>query len=105
MIVKAAKHNITFYGDILRFGKDVLVIEDDDQKGLEAAKLEIAAGRLVEVTDEEIADIEEILDLNEMTDEQLKEIASEMGIKGYGNMKRETLISSIEEQNDQETGE
>ncbi|WZL14731.1 Arc-like repressor [Vibrio phage vB_VpaM_XM1] len=112
MIVKAAKCNTTFFGELLRLDKDFLVIEDDDQKGLQAAKAEIKAGVLVEVdekelnvedmTDEQIkagvlVEVDEKeLNVEDMTDEQLKAVAKQLKIKGYSNMKRDTLIEAIE---------
>lgn len=96
MIVKAAKCNTTFFGELLRLDKDFLVIEDDDQKGLQAAKAEIKAGVLVEVDEKELEDAEESMNVEDMTDEQLKAVAKQLKIKGYSSMKRETLIEAIE---------
>lgn len=101
MIIKAAKSNTTFFGQVLRIGKDFLVVEDDDQKGLAAAKAEIKAGNLVEATEEEVNDVAESFDIETMDDEQLKELAKQLKIKGYSNMKRETLIAAIEEQTEE----
>lgn len=96
MIVKAAKCNTTFFGELLRLDKDFLVIEDDDQKGLQAAKEEIKAGVLVEVDEKELEDAEESMNVEDMTDEQLKAVAKQLKIKGYSSMKRETLIEAID---------
>lgn len=96
MIVKAAKCNTTFFGELLRLDKDFLVIEDDDQKGLQAAKAEIKAGMLVEVDEKELEEAEESMNVKDMTDEQLKAVAKQLKIKGYSNMKRDTLIEAIE---------
>lgn len=104
MIIKAAKTNTTFFGQVLRLGKDFLVVEDDDQKGLEAAKAEIEAGNLVEATEEELDEVSDVIDVDEMDDEQLKEIARQLKIKGYSSMKRETLIAAIEDHTE-EAGE
>ena len=44
---------------------------------------------------------EQELDLGELELDELKELAKEAGIKGFGSMKRETLISKLlGEQND-----
>lgn len=104
MIIKAAKTNTTFFGQVLRLGKDFLVVEDDDQKGLEAAKAEIKAGNLVEATEEEVNEVEDSFDLESMDELQLKELAKQLKIKGYSSMKRETLIAAIEA-NTEEAGE
>ncbi|AHN84822.1 hypothetical protein Phi2_0013 [Vibrio phage phi 2] len=104
MIIKAAKTNTTFFGQVLRLGKDFLVVEDDDQKGLEAAKAEIEAGNLVEATEEEVSEVEDSFDLESMDELQLKELAKQLKIKGYSSMKRETLIAAIEA-NTEEAGE
>lgn len=104
MIIKAAKTNTTFFGQVLRLGKDFLVVEDDDQKALEAAKAEIEAGNLVEATEEEVNEVEDSFDLESMDELQLKELAKQLKIKGYSSMKRETLIAAIEA-NTEEAGE
>lgn len=96
MIVKAAKCNTTFFGELLRLDKDLLVIEDDDQKGLKAAEAEIKAGVLVEVDEKELEEAEESMNVEDMTDEQLKAVAKQLKIKGYSSMKRDTLIKAIE---------
>ncbi|WJZ69989.1 hypothetical protein PVP_XSN000010 [Vibrio phage PVP-XSN] len=96
MIVKAAKCNTTFFGNFLRLDKDILVIEDDDQNGLQAAKAEIEAGRLIEVKEEELEGFSETLDVSEMNVEQLKSVAEQLGIEGFSKMKKVDLISAIE---------
>lgn len=96
MIVKAAKCNTTFFGELLRLDKGFLVIEDDDQKGLQAAKAEIEAGRLIEVKEEELEGLSETLDVSEMNVEQLKSVAEQLEIEGFSKMKKAELISAIE---------
>lgn len=96
MIVKAAKCNTTFFGELLRLDKDILVIEDDDQNGLQAAESEIEAGRLIEVKEEELEAFSETLDISEMNVEQLKSVAEQLEIEGFSKMKKAELISAIE---------
>ena len=57
----------------------------------------------VDVTDTDVGDTkedEQELDLEELELDELKELAKEAGIKGFGNMKRETLISKLLEEQD-----
>lgn len=44
-------------------------------------------------------DIEDIIEVTNMTVNQLKDIAEQMGIEGYKSMKKDELIKAIEESN------
>lgn len=49
----------------------------------------------VEVDEEELKKPDSLIATDEMSDEELKKIAQERGIKGFGNMKRETLLNKL----------